>query len=172
MNKTPNIIPKQKWAIFTYIGKKTRTITKLFQNTNIRIAYKTKKSYTEPPTAKNPQYWQYNKSGIHQMKCNSCQLGYMGQTRRNFKARYKEHIRSIRTNNLNTKYAQHIPDTQHENGPIANTMDILHIGREGQLINTWERFHICKFSSNKLQLNDTCADTHNPIFNLIKSHCK
>jgi hypothetical protein len=43
MNKTPNIIPKQKWATFTYIGKETRTITKLFKNTNIRTAYKTKK---------------------------------------------------------------------------------------------------------------------------------
>jgi hypothetical protein len=105
------------------------------------------------------------------MKCKSCQLSYIGQTGRNFKARYKEHIRLIRTNNPNTKYAQHILDPQHDYGPIADTMDILHIERKGQLMNTWDRFHIYKLSSNKLQLNDTYTDTHNPIFNLMKNHC-
>jgi hypothetical protein len=50
-------------------------------------------------------------------------------------------------------------------------MDILHIERQGQLMNMWERYHIYKLSSNKLQLNDTYTDTHNPIFNLIINHC-
>jgi hypothetical protein len=48
-NKTSNIIQKQKWATFTYVGKETRTIPRLFKNTNIKLAYKTKKYYTEPP---------------------------------------------------------------------------------------------------------------------------
>jgi hypothetical protein len=33
-----NTTPKQKWV--TYNGKETRTIARLFKNTNIRIAYK------------------------------------------------------------------------------------------------------------------------------------
>jgi hypothetical protein len=32
MNKTPIVIPKQKWATSTCIGKETRTITKVFKN--------------------------------------------------------------------------------------------------------------------------------------------
>jgi hypothetical protein len=40
-----NMTPKQKWATFTYIVKETRTIARLFKNTNIRIAYKTKKKH-------------------------------------------------------------------------------------------------------------------------------
>jgi hypothetical protein len=33
----------QKWDKFTYIGKETRTITKLFRDSNIKIAFTTKK---------------------------------------------------------------------------------------------------------------------------------
>jgi hypothetical protein len=32
---------KGKWATFTYFGPETRTITNLFQNTNLKIAHKT-----------------------------------------------------------------------------------------------------------------------------------
>jgi hypothetical protein len=33
---------KRKWATFTFFGPKTRTITKLFRNTEIGISYRTK----------------------------------------------------------------------------------------------------------------------------------
>jgi hypothetical protein len=164
-NKTPNIIPKQKWATFTYIGKETRTITKVFKNINIRIAYKTKNTIQNHLQPKISNIDKYNKRGINKMRCNSCQLSYIGQTGRNFKARYKEHIRSIRINNPNTKYAQHILDTQHEYGPIANIMDILHIERKGQLMNTWERFHIYKLSSRRsLCWYSSLADSGHGVF--------
>jgi glycine cleavage system regulatory protein len=35
-------LSKQKWAKFTYTGKVTRTVTKLFQQAGIKIAYTTK----------------------------------------------------------------------------------------------------------------------------------
>jgi hypothetical protein len=31
----------KKWATFTYTGSETKFITKLFKNTNLKIAYKT-----------------------------------------------------------------------------------------------------------------------------------
>jgi hypothetical protein len=45
-NKTKHKKPQQdclniKWAKFTYTGRETRTITKLFKNTNIKIAHTT-----------------------------------------------------------------------------------------------------------------------------------
>jgi len=36
--------PRYKWATFTYIGKETTYITKLFKHTNIKIAYVTNNS--------------------------------------------------------------------------------------------------------------------------------
>jgi hypothetical protein len=37
-----NSLENKKWAVFTYAGKETRHITKLFKNTNIKPAFKTK----------------------------------------------------------------------------------------------------------------------------------
>jgi hypothetical protein len=42
LNTTKNQEKTTKWATFTYIGKETRKITKIFQNTTIKIAYRTK----------------------------------------------------------------------------------------------------------------------------------
>jgi hypothetical protein len=53
---------------------------------------------------------------------------------------------------------------------MEDTMDILHIERKGPLMNTLERFHINSLSKENLQINDTYADMHKPIFNLIKEH--
>jgi hypothetical protein len=49
-------------------------------------------------------------------------------------------------------------------------MEILHLDKKGQLMNTWERFHIYKLSKDGLQLNDTHTDTHNPISKLVNNH--
>jgi hypothetical protein len=46
-------------------------------------------------------------------------------------------------------------------------MEILHIEKKGHLLNTLERFHIYSVSKQKLQMNDTFSDIHNPIFGLI-----
>jgi hypothetical protein len=51
-NRTPDTPQKQKFATFTYIGTETRIITNLLKNTNIHIAYRTKKHNTTPPTTK------------------------------------------------------------------------------------------------------------------------
>jgi hypothetical protein len=77
-NTTPDAT--QKWATFTYIGKETRAITKLFKNTNIHIAYKTKNTLQKHLQVKNIEPDKYNHSGIYEIKCNSCHLKYIGQT--------------------------------------------------------------------------------------------
>jgi hypothetical protein len=112
---------------FTYIGKKTKAITTLFKNTNIRIEYKTRNTVQNILQPRKHDIDKYNNIGIYQMKCNSCQLRYIGQTGRNFTTRYKEHIQAIRSSRPNSKYAQHILDTQHTYGTMEDTMDILHI---------------------------------------------
>jgi hypothetical protein len=171
---TPNTPQKQKqkWSTFTYIGKETITITRLFKNTDIRIAYKTKNTIQSHLQPKRHIPDKYNSSSIYQIKCNSCQLKYIGQTGRNFRTRYKEHIHAIHSNKTTSKYAQHILDTQHAYGNIEDTLDILHIEKKGPLMNTLKRFHIYKLSQENMQLSDTYTDIHNPIFNLITNYYK
>jgi hypothetical protein len=104
------------------------------------------------------------------MKCNTCPLKYIGQTGRNFRTRFKEHIHAIRTNNMTSRYAQHILETGHAYGKIEDTLDILNRENKGPLMNTWERFHIHRLTKDNMQLNDAYTDTRNPIFDLILTH--
>jgi uncharacterized protein (UPF0335 family) len=89
--------PKQKrdnkdnkilWAKFTYIGKGTRTITKLFRDTPIRIAYKVNNTISRrlipKPDNLNPQQ-RFEKSGIYSLKCPDCNKKYVGQIDGSFK---------------------------------------------------------------------------------------
>jgi hypothetical protein len=106
-NMTPNTIQKQKWVTFTYIGKETRTITRLFKNTNIRIAYKTKNTIQNHLQPRKHDTNKYNNSGIYQVKCNSCQLRYIGQTDRNIKSTYRQYVQTARILNMHNTYWIH-----------------------------------------------------------------
>jgi hypothetical protein len=102
-----NTTQKEKWTTFTYISKETRTISKLFRNINTKIAYRTTNTIQNHIREKRHDNI-YNKSGIFQLNCGGCPKKYIGQTGRNFQTRYREHIHAIRSNNSNSKYAQHI----------------------------------------------------------------
>jgi hypothetical protein len=107
-----NATDKTKWEIFTYHGPDTRTITKLFRNTN-KKAYKTTNSIKHHLKLTNQVTDTYSKSGVYQLEFVECHMKYIAQTGRTFKARFKEHIQDIRTNRHNSKFEQHILDTGH-----------------------------------------------------------
>jgi hypothetical protein len=54
----------KKWAIFTYVGKETRYITKLFKTHNIKIAFQTKNTLEKHLCHNKLTTNVYNKSGI------------------------------------------------------------------------------------------------------------
>jgi hypothetical protein len=136
-----NTIQKEpkKWAAFTYTGKEVRAITKLFRDTEIHIAYKTKNIIQHHLQMKNdndPD--KYNHSSIYEMRCKSCNLKYVGQTGRSFRIRYKEHINAIHNKKPTSRYAQHILETGHTYGTIEDTLNILHRNKKG-LANEYTR---------------------------------
>jgi hypothetical protein len=120
-------IKNKKWAIFTYVGKETRNITRLFRNTNIHTSFKITNTMKNHLKSNKHTRDTFNKSGINQLKCNDCPLKCLGQTGRNFRTYFNEHIQAIKTNKPNSKFAQHVIDTQHTYDIIEKTMDILHI---------------------------------------------
>jgi hypothetical protein len=97
-----------------------------------------------------------------------CPLIYIGQTGRTFKTRYKEHIQAIKSNNDNSGYSNHMLNTGHTYGNIADTMKVLKTEKKGKHLNTLEKYHIYKTSKEGLQMNDTYIDTHNTIFKVIQ----
>ena len=65
-------------------------------------------------TEYNPKPDTYDNSGIYSLKCNACNLQYVGHTGRNFKARYLEHCRYIKSNDPKSAYALHVLNNEHE----------------------------------------------------------
>jgi hypothetical protein len=157
---------KGKWATFTYCRKEVRQITKLFQNTQLRVALHTQNTINNILKLRE-QIDKYNNSGIYQLKCLDCPLNYVGQTGRMFNVRYREHIHAMRTNNSNSGYSNHISATRHAYGTIKDTMDVIKTGRKGRHLSRSEKFHIYKISRNSLHMNDTHIEAHNPIFQAV-----
>jgi hypothetical protein len=102
------------WAKFTYVGKQTRFVTKLFKNTIVKIAFTTDNT-TEKRLAikqETPQS-KYERNGVYQLTCPEYKMKYTGQTGRPFKVRFQEHLWDVKYNNNRSKYAQHLIDNKH-----------------------------------------------------------
>jgi hypothetical protein len=153
------------------MGKETRYITKLFRKYNLNIAWRTNNTLEQHLT--NPKHKKdiYDCCGVYKMKSIDCEGAYIGQTGRNFRVRYKEHIRDIRNNKTNTGYANHILKAKHTYGPLEDTLQVLHIQNKGPHLNTLERFHIYKEQKTGTILNDNHMDHYNPIFEFMTT-CK
>jgi hypothetical protein len=114
-----------KWITFTYTGKETTYITKLFKRTNIKIAFRTNNTIYSQLTQKHHKMDKYTQSGVYRLTCPDCNKAYVGQTGRNFLARYNEHKLAFRNNSHTSKVAQHLLEQAHSFNTIDNTMQIL-----------------------------------------------
>jgi hypothetical protein len=147
---------------FTYNGKDTKKIAKLFKDTKLKIAYRTKHTI-QNILKPQPMTEKYNNSGIYLMKCNECPLKYIGQMGRTFNTRSEEHMYNIKSNSSSRGYSKHILDARHSYNTIENTMEVLKIGQKGTYLNTLEKYYIYKTNETGLLMNDMNTDEHNPI---------
>jgi hypothetical protein len=160
-------ITQKKWCTFTYVGRETAYITKLFRHTNLKIAYRTVNTLQKHLLHNTTQQDKYSKSGIYKLTCPDCSKVYVGQTGRNFYTRYDEHKRAFRYNTSQSKYAKHAIEQGHRFGNLENIMEILQFQKKGYHLNTIERYHIHKEVKNNNHLNEDYTDTSNNIFNTI-----
>jgi hypothetical protein len=159
--------PTPKWATFTYTGKETYLITKLFNNTNIKIGFKTNNSILTT-LARKKQYTDINsKSGIYKLTCPDCGKAYVGQTGRDFITRFKEHRHAFRTANQSYSFAKHLTENLHHFGCMEETMEILHLQNKGKHLNTLEKYYIYAEHKKHNHLNDDSTIFPNKIFDTI-----
>ena len=175
-NNNSNKIPtqmqskEQKWVNFTYIGKETNIITRIFKNTNVKISYRTNNNTQNLLHQRQTQTDKYLASGIYKLTCPDCGKAYVGQTGRSFYTRYKEHNLSYRTNKSNSNYAKHMIDNNHTFPPIEEALYILEFHKKSMHMNTLERYHIHKEAHQNNHLNDQHTVPHNKIFQIIQKN--
>ena len=128
---------KRRWAKFTYCGKETSLVKKLFKNTNVKVAYMTKNSlrkFLKPQNIPKPD--KYEKNGVYQLECLTCHKIYTGQTGRPFHVRYREHYNDFKYANKGSTFAQHIINDRHPFGPLNEIMNVIHFERKGKMLDT------------------------------------
>jgi hypothetical protein len=158
-NQGNNTKREQKWVTFTYTGNYKHIITKLFTDTNLKVAFKT----TTTVGKLSGDTWTtntYEQSSIYKMTCQSCHKVYTGQMGRNLKTRYKEHVRNIRFNKDESAFPQHILGKGHQHGPMEQIMEIIECARKGNIMNTKENYYIYQFKQlNELREQKTIKKT-------------
>ena len=118
--------PKQdnknhKWAKFTYTGRETLFITKIFKKTNVKITFSANNTVGKLLSEKPEQTTSiFDKSGIYQLECPTCNMTYISQTGRPFRTQYQEHLRDFKYYSYKSKFAQHLPEKQHAIDKMEN----------------------------------------------------
>jgi hypothetical protein len=117
---------KKQWTTFTYHNPKIRKITNPFKNTNIGIAFRTTTTLQQlTKLIPTDQIIEHEKSGVYKLSCKTCHRSYKGQTSRDLKSRFREHIHYIKNNDPRSAYAMQIFNCRHEYGNINDTMTLL-----------------------------------------------
>jgi len=109
----------------------------------------------------------YEKCGIYQLICPSCNMKYVGQTGRPFKVRFQEHLRDFKYGNKKSKIAQNLLENKHSIGPMENIMDTIHITNNGRMMDTLEIYYIFRVTKLNSQINDKFTVKPNIIFETI-----
>jgi transposase-like protein len=159
---------KRKWAKFTYIGKETRFITKLFKNTDVKVTFTTDNTIERCLAMKHgTDHSKYDKSGIYQPTCPNCKMKYTGQTGSPFKTRLQEHFRDFKYGNNKSKFTQHLLENKHSFSPMEDILDTVHVTNKGKMMDTLERYYIYKERKSNNQINDKLTVKPNPIFETL-----
>jgi len=139
---TKNTENNTKWATFTF-SQHMRKVTNLFRHTNVKISYKcnnTVAQINKPASGHN--ILPHNKSGVYCLTCKTSNLSYVGQTSRNLKTHFQEHIMYVKTNSPQSAYAQHFLHNQHEYGTLAESMAVIKPLQQESMLLPFEQFHI------------------------------
>jgi len=164
-NDTQEKQVQKKWVTFTYHSPIIRMVTNLFNNTEIRIAFKATNTIHQQLAEKTQNK---NPSGIYEVKCKTCNKKYVGQSGRPVTTSHKEHIRYIRSNNITSAYAKHILNNRHEYGTAENTLKLIHQCRKGQKMNNWENLYIQMYRQLDRLITEQLVNEPNPLYELTQ----
>jgi hypothetical protein len=101
-----------------------------------------------------------------QLKSNTCNGAYVGQSGRAINIRYKEHIRYRWANNPKSAYATHILDNRHEYGTEENTLQLLQAFQKGTRMDCWETLYIQALHQRKVLITEQQVNDTIPLFEL------
>ena len=154
----------KKWITFTYYSPAIHKVANIFRRTNIKIAFLPTNTIYQQVAYKNRNP---NPSGIYQLKCNTCNNAYVGQSGRLITVRHKEHVRYIHNNNNpKSAYATHILDNRHEFGPAEETLKLLKPCSKSGKMNCWETLYMQLHRKLNILISEQQVTEFSPLYEL------
>ena len=137
------------------------------KKTGIKIAFRSNNTLAHLiKTTTKTKTPPHNSPCLYQLKFHTCNHSYVGQTSRNLKTRYNEHIRYIKNNNPKLAYAQHILNNRHEYGTMDNLMPLLKPIHNQHLLTTYEQHYIHFFHKHGNLISEQSPGSPDPLFDL------
>ena len=131
----------------------TKGLGKIYKNVGFKVVHGSNNNIRSLLGNPKDKLKTLEKSGIYEIQCSHCDSKYIGQTRRNFGIRFKEHIAHFRFNRFEkSSVAQHIYETGHS---IKETdLKIVKALSSTKELNCFESMSIFKNQGNHLLNRD------------------
>jgi hypothetical protein len=167
-------IQEKYLGAITYVGWKTEKIRKCFKKYGINVA--TKKSKTVFEYIKNKGIEEIptiKKSGIYRIKCEECEMVYIGETGRSVECRLKEHKREENNRTTSSLYARHFMEKKHKFIDPTEKYEVLGIENKLRVRKLKEELEILKLrkmNKNKLMNIKTYFDNEDIFYHVLKKY--
>lgn len=156
-----------KYVKLTFIGNISYEIGKIIkENCNVKVAFYNNNILRNEIVNSKEKRDILDKQGVYEIKCENCEYIYIGQTGRNFKKRFNEHIASCKNVAVSSALARHLVEENHTSN-ICN-LKVLHVEQKGKKLDILEAFEIDKaIKHGKQILNEQTDFILSPIVKVL-----
>jgi hypothetical protein len=158
-----------KFVSFPYFGNISEKIANIINKTGThKVVFKSNNNILNLLFNAKDKTNNLMKSGIYKLNCSHCNAVYIGQTKRNFDVRYKEHVRCYKYKRTDkSNYAKHLL----ENGHLMtsnNTITFLHFCDDKRKLDILEAFEIYKHSKQVPLMNEQIDLLRSPLLEILE----
>ncbi|XP_049828734.1 uncharacterized protein LOC126267492 [Schistocerca gregaria] len=163
-----------RWYTLTYNNKISHRIGNILKKQGIPITFRTNNTVQKRLRPDRKTADKFSNAGIYQLTCNSCQAQYIGQTSRNFRTRYTEHMRALKSDSTHSTFADHLMNKNHNPTNIENDLHILKNSNSlYQQLTIEENYYIQKaIVEGKNVINEYTTLCNNTLFTALRELAK
>ena len=150
-------------ARFKHAPNIMKNITPILRKSKVEPTFSTTK-LGDPLGNPKDKIANTEKPGVYKISCNTCDQVYIGQTKRTFSKRYKEHFSHVKYNRPEkSAVAQHVLECDHLID--TNSLRLVKQINYGYELDAWESLYMRK-NKEKL-MNIESSPVNSPLINIV-----
>ena len=161
-NRQKKDLDSKPFKRILYLGKETTHTLRTIKNKKFKPAFYTNNNIKKYIFNNKTKIHKLDKSGVYKINCDSCHLGYIGQTGRKLGTRLQEHVKAVKNITLNSEMAEHARETGHTFG---SNIEILHTCSKNKKLNSLENLEINK--NKKHLVNKIIPPISSPLLSML-----